>query len=84
MYFYIDWGKMKKNWENIISRLNVDAEFLIPNLFDFCEKEKTFDEMHSGLEKFLEKFDEKIFLCGLSLGGILALKYTISHNEKVA
>lgn len=73
-----------QSWEKVISHLDFECEVFSPNLFEFCvENEKNFDKMYEWLEKFLQKFDEKIILCGLSLGWILALKYAINHSEKI-
>ncbi len=35
---------------------------------------------YKALEKYCEKFKEPLCLCGLSLGGILAMEYTMPKN----
>ena len=81
---FLHWlGQNEESWREVISCCTIDAEFFSPNLFDLCEKNKTFHEMYRWLEKYLQQFNEPVFLCGLSLGGILALRYAIHHNEKV-
>jgi len=46
-------------------------------------QEATYADLYMALSKFCDSFDEKIDLCGLSLGGILALNYAIDRPEKV-
>lgn len=40
-------GQDEKSWEKVISDLDIGVEIFIPNLFDFCENEKNFNEMYA-------------------------------------
>lgn len=53
----------------------------LKNLLNF--KEVTFDNLYEVFCEYCDKFSVKLNLCGLSLGGMLALKYTIEHPDKV-
>ena len=46
-------------------------------------KEASYFDLYHELENYCEQ-QEVLHLCGLSLGGILALHYAVEHAEKVA
>lgn len=75
-------GQSDTSWFEVIKNLNTKEEIYNPNLFELVE-EKTYDKIYKALAKKLNQKEEKVFLCGLSLGGILALNYAIDYPEKV-
>lgn len=76
-------GQTASSWKDTVKTLNND-EILCPNLSDWLShKTPCYDTLYQALEKYCEQFQEPLNICGLSLGGILALQYGIEHPEKV-
>ncbi len=68
------WNNMIENQENIIC----------PNLPDFLkEKEASWNNFYNSFENYCKSIPDKINICGLSLGGILALQYGIKNPDKI-
>ena len=64
--------------------MNNDEDILCPNLDTILNgKEASYTNLYSSFVEYCNKIDGKINLCGLSLGGILALNYAIDYPEKV-
>ena len=55
-----------------------------PELFSLSEGDITYSSILNGIEKRYNNIAEPFRICGLSLGGILALDYTIRHGDKVS
>lgn len=70
------WGKV----EYYLTNYNQKVE--VPNLFKIS-KGKSFDNLYNDFEKYCNSFNDKLNLCGLSLGEILALEYTKKFPNKV-
>lgn len=75
------------NWEDVVSRFSKKYRVVIPMLpiYEMPIREAGLD----GLRKFLEDFVafkklDKMVLMGNSLGGHIALMYTIKNQEKVS
>lgn len=43
----------------------------------------SYQKIYEQFEEYCETFSEPIYLCGLSLGGILCLNYALEHSDKV-
>jgi pimeloyl-ACP methyl ester carboxylesterase len=57
---------------------------LCPEVFSLLKgKEANYENLHSAFVEYCNNFSELLNLCGLSLGGILALNYVIDYPEKV-
>ena len=68
------WNNMIENQENIIC----------PNLPEFLkDKEASWNNFYSSFENYCKSIPDKINICGLSLGGILALQYGIENPDKI-
>lgn len=77
-------GQTPESWGKTITGLNAAEHSLCPNLADMLRgKNATYENLYEAFSEICEELDEKIDLCGLSLGGVLALQYTIEHPEKV-
>lgn len=77
-------GQTPASWENLISQLESAECSECPDLIEICQgKQATYKNLYDGFSKICLESDEPIDLCGLSLGGVLALNYTIEHPEKV-
>jgi pimeloyl-ACP methyl ester carboxylesterase len=59
-------------------------DILCPDLFTFImNKEANYKNLYAAFVDYCNSISEPLNLCGLSLGGILALNYAIDFNEKV-
>ncbi len=77
-------GQTPAAWDKTIERLNSVSCSECPDLAGMIKgKEAGYKKLYGELSKFLGKFGEPIDLCGLSLGGVLALNYAAEFPEKV-
>ena len=76
-------GHKADSWEKVISYMK-NEDILCPNLSTILNgKEASYDNLYSSFAEYCNKLDGKIDLCGLSLGGILALNYAIDYPDKI-
>ncbi|MCL2593038.1 MAG: alpha/beta fold hydrolase [Defluviitaleaceae bacterium] len=78
-------GQDSTNWNETISYMSkANESVLCPNLFGLIEDKKaTFENLYSAFVEYCKNISQPLNLCGLSLGGIIALNYTIDYPEKV-
>ena len=77
-------GHKAASWDKVISYMNNDKDILYPNLSTILNgKEASYDNLCNFFAEYCNKIDGKMDLCGLSLGGILALNYAIDYPNKV-
>ena len=77
-------GHKATSWNETISYMKNDNEILYPNLSSILnEKEASYANLYSSFSEYCNKIDGQINLCGLSLGGVLALNYALDFPEKV-
>ena len=77
-------GHKADSWNKVIGYMNNDKDILCTNLDTILNgKEASYTNLYSSFAEYCNKIDGKINLCGLSLGGILALNYAIDYPEKV-
>ena len=77
-------GHKEDSWNKVISNMNNDKDILCPDLSTILNgKEASYNNLYSSFAEYCNKLDGKIELCGLSLGGILALNYAIEYPNKV-
>ena len=77
-------GHKADSWNKVISYMKNDKDILCPDLFEILKgKEASYSNLFSSFAEYCNKIDNKIDLCGLSLGGILALNYAIDYPNKV-
>lgn len=77
-------GQTSDSWTKTIDTLQTTDYSLCPNLPDLVHnKEVTYDNLYAAFSDYCNLYDEPIDLCGLSLGGVLALNYAIQHPKKV-
>lgn len=76
-------GQTARDWKKVVDLIpEYDTE--CPELFSISSGELTYSNVLAEFEKRYEKTTEPFILCGLSLGGVLALDYTIRHRDKVS
>lgn len=77
-------GQTPASWEKTIAQLESAQDCVCPNLAKLYQGDNiTYQNLYEGFSEICDEFDEPLDLCGLSLGGVLALNYTIDHPEKV-
>ncbi len=86
--FWHGLGQRADDWKDTI-RLSFCEDTDCPELFSLEgdnreEDNSTYTGLLDRLEKRYEDTAEPFRICGLSLGGILALDYAIRHTDKVA
>ncbi|MEI3260357.1 MAG: alpha/beta hydrolase [Faecalimonas umbilicata] len=78
-------GQAPSDWKATVKRLDFGRDIDCPDLSDWLSgKEASYLNLYHALVNYCEQQEEPLHLCGLSLGGILALHYALEHAEKVA
>lgn len=74
-------GQRAADWDRVASQFpNTDC----PDLFEIAGEKLNYAAILSSLEERYEHEKEPLCLCGLSLGGMLALDYALRHGDRVA
>ena len=77
-------GHQAASWRETIAQMPEGAEILRPNLAALLEgKPARFDNLSASFAEYCAQAREPLDLCGLSLGGIVALAYALDHPQKV-
>lgn len=76
-------GHKAASWNETISHMENSDDILCPNLVSILEgKEASYVNLYSSFIEYCGKIDGPVHLCGISLGGILALNYALDFPEK--
>ena len=76
-------GHKAASWNETISHMENSDDILCPNLVSILEgKEASYVNLYSSFTEYCGKIDGPVHLCGISLGGILALNYALDFPEK--
>lgn len=76
-------GQDEKAWDKVIEKLD-NIKVSSPNLFSLVKGEKmNYGNLYKAFSCYCNDKKEKLNLCGLSLGGILAIDYAKQYPEKV-
>ena len=77
-------GQSSDSWKQVIDCLPTEQKELLhtPDLFALSE-EISYEGLYRGWEQNCQKLPGRLHLCGLSLGAVLALDYTIRHPQRV-
>lgn len=77
-------GQTASSWNRVLETLHHKADAFCPNLPDFLQGGPCgYPTLYEAFSSYCSHISESINLCGLSLGGILAMQYAIEHPEKV-
>ena len=76
-------GQSAQDWQAVIHRSSL-SDVDCPDLFSFAAKSFTYSDILSGLERLYANTSEPFVLCGLSLGALLALDYTLRHPNQIS
>lgn len=77
-------GHKAASWNETISYMESNEDILCPNLADILEnKTAEYSNLYSAFSKYCNTVEGQFHLCGISLGGILALNYALDFPDKV-
>lgn len=75
-------GQDEKAWDKVIKELD-NIKVSCPNLFSLVEEQMNYKNLYNSFCSYCNNKKEQLNLCGLSLGGILAIDYAKQNPEKV-
>lgn len=77
-------GQTPASWDKTIEKLGAGETALCPDLAKLiCGGDASYNHLYTAFSAVCDACAEQLDLCGLSLGGVLALHYAIDHPEKV-
>lgn len=77
-------GHKADSWKETISYLERREDILSPELSNLLDGRKaSFSNLRTAFAQYCAQIGGPVHLCGLSLGGILALDYALEHPENV-
>ena len=77
-------GQKAASWTKTVSYMKNSDDILCPELSSLLNgKEASYENLYSSFTEYCSKIDGQIHLCGISLGGILALNYALDFPDKV-
>lgn len=77
-------GQTALDWNKTIEGLDKQNQVVCPDLCEMLkDKEVNYNNLYCAFSEYCNSFSEPLNLCGLSLGGILALNYAIDYPAKV-
>ena len=77
-------GQNPDNWSKVIEQLEAAEHSMCPDLSELVQgQDTTYQNLYAAFSAMCDEIEEDICLCGLSLGGVLALNYAIEHPEKI-
>ena len=77
-------GHKASSWQKTISFLDHQEDILCPELSAILNgREASFPNLRAAFAQYCARAGVPVHLCGLSLGGILALDYALDHPEIV-
>ncbi len=75
-------GQTGNSWQEFISHSSYT--YVCPDLYNYVQGNGcTYAQLYAGFAEYCNSFKGPINLCGISLGGILALNYAIQNPERV-
>lgn len=77
-------GQNPDSWSKVIEQLEAAEHSMCPDLSELVQgQDTTYQNLYAAFSAMCDAIEEDICLCGLSLGGVLALNYAIEHPEKI-
>lgn len=77
-------GQSASSWDKTTALLPPDITAVCPELSElFNRGECDYTTMYHAFCKYLDSFERPLYLCGLSLGAVLALNYAAEHPHDV-
>lgn len=77
-------GQTAASWDQVVREMGLSEQSLCPDLPRLLQgNEPTYEGLYKAFCNYCETVPGMFHLCGLSLGAILALHYTIEHPDRV-
>ena len=77
-------GQTPDDWKEVLHRLNSEKDGVCPDLPAMVSAgQATYTDLYRAFARFCSRIEGPLSLCGLSLGGVLALHYAAEHPEQV-
>lgn len=77
-------GHNATSWQETISYMVSNKDILCPDLSSILNgKKASYANLYASVAEYCNKLEGEIHLCGISLGGILALDYALDFPDKV-
>ena len=77
-------GHKAASWDKTLSYMQDNGDIMCPSLASILEgKEASYENLYASFADYCSRVDGQVHLCGLSLGGILALNYALDFPDKV-
>lgn len=77
-------GQTPLSWDKTIENLEINSNCNCPNLSEMLQnKGSNYTNLYAAFSEYCDGFSEPLAICGLSLGGVLALHYGIEHPQKI-
>lgn len=77
-------GHKAASWNEVVSHLENSEDILCPELAALLDgREASYPNLYASFIQYCDEIEGSVHLCGLSLGGILALNYAVDFPEKV-
>lgn len=77
-------GQVPDCWNPLIQKINIAGSCLCPNLAELLQGEDvSYQTLYQAFSDVCNTSQEPLNLCGLSLGGVLALNYALDHPERI-
>ena len=77
-------GQNPSSWDKTISLMPERINTVCPDLISMLgDNEITYENLYRSFAAYCNDISEPLNLCGLSLGGVLALNYAINYPAKV-
>lgn len=78
-------GQTPECWKTVVSALELPQSGICPDLPALVRNRTVcYADLYSSFCELCDGFSMPLHLCGLSLGGVLALQYAAEHSERVA
>lgn len=77
-------GQAPSAWQPVLRRLEPELTVHCPSLAELAAGDPRYPALLSALETALDSIPGPLHLCGLSLGGVLAMDYALRHPKRVA
>ena len=77
-------GQTPDSWNRVLGYLNAPTNSICPDLAKLVHgREAKYSDLYAAFSALCDTIEDDLTLCGLSLGGVLALNYAIDHPERV-
>ncbi len=77
-------GQTPADWKQTIRYLALSENVICPSITDFAHGiDVSYQNLYRMFSDTCSSLGERLDLCGLSLGGVMALNYAIEHPENV-